>query len=93
LQFLEGHDGDEHNAHQNVITIITNTMMILILIIFTYLLSDSKIKLIMSKNNTNNLNENLIKKKITLVIHNVMIKYIIITTRVVELKIVLKEGT
>jgi hypothetical protein len=61
LQFLEGHDGDEHNAHQNVITIITNMTMILILMIFTYSCSDNKIKLIMSKNNTNNLNENLIK--------------------------------
>jgi hypothetical protein len=39
-------------------------MPILILIIFTYLLSDSKIKLIMLKNNTNNLNENLIKQNI-----------------------------
>jgi hypothetical protein len=59
LQFLEGHDGDEHNTHQNDITIITNTMMILILIVFTYLHSDSKIKLIMLENNTNNLNGKL----------------------------------
>jgi hypothetical protein len=40
-------------------------MMTLILIIFTYSLSDSKIKLIMSENNTNNLNGNLIKKNNT----------------------------
>jgi hypothetical protein len=59
LQFLEGHDGDEHNTHQNDITIITNAMMILILIVFTYLHSDSKIKLIMLENNTNNLNGKL----------------------------------
>jgi hypothetical protein len=39
-------------------------MMIVLLIIFTYTLSDSKIKLIMLKNNTNNLNENLIKQNI-----------------------------
>jgi hypothetical protein len=44
LQFLGGHDGDEHNTHQNIITIITNTMMILILMIFTYSHSDSKNK-------------------------------------------------
>jgi hypothetical protein len=49
------HDDDKHNTHQNVITIITNTMMILILMIFTYSRSYSKTKLIMSKNNTNNL--------------------------------------
>jgi hypothetical protein len=35
--------------------------MILILMVFTYLCSDSKIKLIMLENNTTNLNENLIK--------------------------------
>jgi hypothetical protein len=39
-------------------------MMILILIIFTYSRSDSKIKFIMLENNTNNLNENLIKQNI-----------------------------
>jgi hypothetical protein len=39
-----GHDGAEHNIHQNIITIITNMMTILILIIFTYSHSDSKIK-------------------------------------------------
>jgi DNA-binding transcriptional regulator/RsmH inhibitor MraZ len=38
--------------------------MILILIIFTYSHSDSKIRLIMPENNTNNLNENLIKPNI-----------------------------
>jgi hypothetical protein len=38
--------------------------MILILMVFTYSCSDHKIKLIMSKNNTNNLNENLIKQNI-----------------------------
>jgi hypothetical protein len=35
----------------------------MILIIFTYSRSDSKMRLIMSENNTNNLNENLIKQK------------------------------
>jgi hypothetical protein len=39
-------------------------MMILVLIMFTYSLSDSKIKLIISENNTNNLNGNLIKQNI-----------------------------
>jgi hypothetical protein len=48
LKFLGGHYGDEQNAHQNVITIITNMMMILILMIFTDSRSNSKIKLIMS---------------------------------------------
>jgi hypothetical protein len=38
--------------------------MILILMIFTYSCSDNKINLIMSENNTNNLNENLIKQNI-----------------------------
>jgi hypothetical protein len=28
---LVGHDGDEHNTHQNNITIITKVMMILII--------------------------------------------------------------
>jgi hypothetical protein len=42
LQSLGGHDGDEHNTHQNNITIITNAMMILILMVFTYSRSDSK---------------------------------------------------
>jgi GH15 family glucan-1,4-alpha-glucosidase len=65
LQFLDGHDGDEHNAHQDVITITTNTMMILILMIFTYSRSDNKIKLIMSENNTNkNSMDNLIQQNI-----------------------------
>jgi hypothetical protein len=35
--------------------------MIIILMVFTYSHSDSKIKLIMSENNINKLNENLIK--------------------------------
>jgi hypothetical protein len=35
--------------------------MILIFMIFTYSRSDNKIKLIMSENNTNNLNRKLIK--------------------------------
>jgi hypothetical protein len=39
-----GHDGDEHNTHQNDITIITKAMMILILMVFTYSRSDSKNK-------------------------------------------------
>jgi hypothetical protein len=54
-------------------------MMILILMVSTYSRSDRKIKLIMLKNITNNLNGNLIKK-ISTVIHNVMTKSIIITT-------------
>jgi ABC-type phosphate/phosphonate transport system permease subunit len=66
LQFLEGHNGDEHNTHQNITTIITNMMMIFILMIFTYSRSDNKIKFIMSENNTNNLNENLIEQDINL---------------------------
>jgi hypothetical protein len=49
--------------------------MILISMIFTYSRSDSKIKLIMSENNTNNLNGNL--SKISIVIHNVVTKSII----------------
>jgi hypothetical protein len=44
LQSLGGHDGDEHNTHQNDITIIIKTMMILILMVFTYSRSDSKNK-------------------------------------------------
>jgi uncharacterized membrane protein len=64
LQSLGGHDGDEHNTHQNDITIITKAMMILILMVFTYSCSDSKNKLIMLENNTNNLNENSIKLNI-----------------------------
>jgi hypothetical protein len=52
------------NTHQNVITIITNMMMILILMIFTHSRSNSKIKLIMLENNINNLNENLIEQNI-----------------------------
>jgi hypothetical protein len=39
--------------------------MILILIIFTYSLSDNKIKFIMLENNTINLNGNLIKQNKT----------------------------
>jgi hypothetical protein len=36
IAILRGHDGDEHNTHQNDITIITKkTMMILILMVFT----------------------------------------------------------
>jgi hypothetical protein len=49
LQSLGGHDGDEHNTHQNDITIIKKAMMILILMVFMYSRSDSKIKLIMLK--------------------------------------------
>jgi hypothetical protein len=64
LRFLEGRDGDEQNAHQNIITILINMMMILILMVFTYSRSDSKIKLIMSKNNSNKLNGDLIKQNI-----------------------------
>jgi hypothetical protein len=64
LQSLGGHDGDEHNTHQNDITIITNMMMILILMVFTYSRSGSKIKLIMLENNTNILNGNSIKSNI-----------------------------
>jgi hypothetical protein len=41
---LRGHDGDEHNTHQNDITIITKAMMILILMVFMYSRSDSKNK-------------------------------------------------
>jgi hypothetical protein len=47
IAILRGHDGDEHNTHQNDITIITTTkklMMILILMVFTYSCSDSKNK-------------------------------------------------
>jgi hypothetical protein len=44
LQSLGGHDGDEHNTHQNNITIITKAMMIFILMVFTYSRSDSKNK-------------------------------------------------
>jgi hypothetical protein len=44
ITILRGHDGDEHNTHQNDITIITKVMMILILMVFTYSCSDSKIK-------------------------------------------------
>jgi hypothetical protein len=64
LQFLESHDGDEHNVHQNIIRIITNTMMILILMVFTYSRSDRKIKINMLENNTNNLNGNPIRPNI-----------------------------
>jgi hypothetical protein len=35
IAILRGHDGDEHNTHQNDITIIKNDD-ILILIVFTY---------------------------------------------------------
>jgi hypothetical protein len=31
IPFLEGYDGDEHNAHQNIITITIEAMMILII--------------------------------------------------------------
>jgi hypothetical protein len=65
LQSLGGHDGDEHNTHQNIITIITKAMMILILMAFMYSRSDSKIKLIMSETQLN---------QISIVIHNVMTK-------------------
>jgi hypothetical protein len=45
IAILRGHDGDEHNTHQNDITIITKKMMmILILMVFTYSCSDSKNK-------------------------------------------------
>jgi hypothetical protein len=53
LQSLGGHDGDELNTHQNDITIITKAMMILILMVFTYSRSDSKIKLIMLETQLN----------------------------------------
>jgi uncharacterized membrane protein len=75
LQSLGGHDGDEHNTHQNDITIIRKAMMILILMVFMYSHSDSKIKLITSKNNTNNLNKKTQLNKISVVIHNVMTKF------------------
>jgi hypothetical protein len=68
LQSLEGHDGGEHNAHQNIITITIKAMTILIIP-----LSGRKIKLIMSENNANNINETQLNK-ISIVIHNVMIK-------------------
>ena len=42
IAILRSHDGDEHNTHQNDITIITKMMMILILMVFTYSRSDSK---------------------------------------------------
>jgi hypothetical protein len=77
IAILGGHDGDEHNTHQNDITIITKEMMILILMVFTYSCSDNKNKLIMLENNTNNLNGNSIKLNINFVIHNVMTKFII----------------
>jgi hypothetical protein len=51
--------------------------MILILMVFTYSCSDSKDKLIMLENNTNNLNGNSIKLNINFVTHNVMSKFII----------------
>jgi hypothetical protein len=45
IAILRGHDDDEHNTHQNDITIITQKMMmILILMVFTYSCSDSKNK-------------------------------------------------
>jgi hypothetical protein len=65
LQSLGGHDGDEHNTHQNDITIITKTMIILILMVFSYSHSDSKIKLIMLETQLN---------QKSIVIHNVMTK-------------------
>jgi hypothetical protein len=77
LQSLGGHDGDEHNTHQNDITIITKAMMILILMVLTYSCSGSKNKLIMLENNTNDLNGSSIKLNINFVIHNVMTKFII----------------
>jgi hypothetical protein len=47
ITIFRGHDGDEYNTHQNDITIITKAMIILILMVFIYLCSDSKIKFIM----------------------------------------------
>jgi hypothetical protein len=44
IAILRGHDGDEHNAYQNIITITIKVMMILILMVFTYSRSDSKNK-------------------------------------------------
>jgi uncharacterized membrane protein YkvI len=44
IAILRGHDGDEHNTHQNDITIITKAMIFLILMVFTYSHSDSKNK-------------------------------------------------
>jgi hypothetical protein len=65
LQFLEAHDGDEHDANQNVITIITNMILILILMIFTYSRSDSKINTrYVRKQCQQKLNGNLIKPNI-----------------------------
>jgi hypothetical protein len=52
-------------------------MMIINLMVFTYSCSDSKDKVIMLKNNTNNLNGNSIKLNINFVTHNVMTKFII----------------
>jgi hypothetical protein len=49
--------------------------MIPILMVFTYSRSDSKIKLIMPENNTNNLNKKTQLNKISVVIHNVMTKF------------------
>jgi hypothetical protein len=36
IAILRGHDANEHNTHQNDITIITKAMMILILMVFKY---------------------------------------------------------
>jgi hypothetical protein len=44
IAILRVHDGDEHNTHQNDITIITKVMMILILMVFTCSRGDSKNK-------------------------------------------------
>jgi hypothetical protein len=44
IAIFRGHDGDEHNTHQNDIASMTNVMMILILMVFTYSHSDSKNK-------------------------------------------------
>jgi hypothetical protein len=44
IAILRGHHDDEHNTHQNDITITEKMMMILILMVFTYSCSDSKNK-------------------------------------------------
>jgi hypothetical protein len=59
LYFLEGHDGDEQNAKKMLQQSQQKWWWFLL-----YALSDSKIKLIMLKNNTNNLSENLTKQNI-----------------------------
>jgi hypothetical protein len=65
IAILRGHDGDEHNTHQNDITIITKKMMMILILRYSHThVVIAKIKLIMLENNTNNLNENSIKPNI-----------------------------